>query len=128
MKRTIEQSSKVGATVNQDLTVEPVSEPYKLDWTDQWDDCGICEFCDSMVHQSKIDRTGWLPIETMPTDLWCYVFVPGAGMGFEAIKRPEGYIVSLSGCKMISQATHWRKSWMPPIGDWSANYDYVSIA
>ncbi len=31
---TIEQSSIVAATVKQDLTVEPVSKPYKLDFDD----------------------------------------------------------------------------------------------
>lgn len=37
MKRTIEQSSKVGATVNQDLTVEHVRNRYKLG-----EPCGAC--------------------------------------------------------------------------------------
>jgi hypothetical protein len=113
-------------TIKKILTVEPVSNPYKLDWTDQWDDCGICEFCNSMVHQSTINQTGWLPIETMPTDLWCYVFVPGAGMGLEAMKNSDGIIFSLQSRRLIFQATHWRKSWSPPSGDLSGNYDFVS--
>ena len=97
------------------------------DWTEQWDDCAPCEMCGSLVKQETLDASGWQPIGTMPPDLWVYVFVPGAGMGFEAIKR-GGVITRLqSPARIIHRATHWRKVWTPPTGDLSGNYDYLAV-
>ena len=97
------------------------------DWTEQFDDCGACEFCGSLVKQETLDASGWQPIDTMPAGLWVYVFVPGAGMGFEAIKR-DGVTVGLSRGKVIHRATHWRKVWTPPTGDLSGSHDYLALA
>lgn len=51
---TVEKSSIVAATVKPDLTVEPVSKPYKLDWTDQWDNCDVCECCGNLVSGGQL--------------------------------------------------------------------------
>lgn len=78
-----------------------------------------CEFCGALP-VDQIETNGWLPVDTMPAGKWVYVFVPGAGPGFAAIKRHKGpflpgVIVGLSTGKIIHQATHWRPCWLPPI-------------
>ena len=98
------------------------------DWTEQWDDCAPCEFCGSLVKQETLDVSGWQPIEAMPTGLWCYVFVPGAGFGFEARKWDDGRITSLSSGKIIHRATHWRPSWSAPDGSMSELHAHANTA
>ena len=98
-----------------------------IDTFDQWDDCAPCEFCNSLVHHTRIAEIGWQPIETMPINSWCYVFVPGAGMGLEAMKHTEGRIVSLHAARILITATHWRKVWAPPNGDLSGPYEFYGI-
>ena len=96
---------------------------------DQWDDCAPCEFCNELVHHTRVAEIGWQTIETMPSDVWCYVFVPGAGMGFGARKNSDsGRITSLNGGRIISRATHWRKVWAPPSGDLSGPYEFYGLA
>ena len=56
----------------------------------------------------------------MPAGKWVYVFVPGAGPGFVAIKKPPhgfwgGRIIGLERGKEITQATHWRPCFLPPV-------------
>lgn len=58
----------------------------------------------------------------MPEGKWVFVFVPGAGNGVEAIKKPPhgfwgGRIISLHTGRHITQATHWRPLFVPP-GRW----------
>jgi hypothetical protein len=62
----------------------------------------------------------WQPIATMPFGKWVYVFVPGAGPGFTAIKKPPhgfwgGRIIGLESGKEIHRATHWRPCFLPPV-------------
>lgn len=97
------------------------------DWTEQFNDCAPCEMCGSLVKQETLDASGWRLIDTMPERIWVYVFVPGAGMGFEARRYGET-ITGRSHTRPVTRATHWRKVWAPPSGELSENYDYLALA
>lgn len=79
----------------------------------------LCPSCGALPCDWTNTPADWQPIETMPSGKWVFVFVPGAGPGFCAIKKPPhgfwgGRIIGLESGKHITRATHWRPVFLPP--------------
>lgn len=95
------------------------------------EDAITCPICGALpCDQVNNPDEAWRPIDTMPEGKWVFVFVPGAGPGFAAIKKPtillkplgapeedfwSGRIIGLERGKEIHQATHWRPCFLPPV-------------